>query len=54
MPPACRFVDRWVLRAPLARVYDTIDDVLVYERWWTDFVISATGDESPAGSSAPR
>jgi uncharacterized protein YndB with AHSA1/START domain len=47
MPPAYRFVDRWVVRAPIDRVYDTIGDVLAYERWWTDFVIRATGDEPP-------
>jgi uncharacterized protein YndB with AHSA1/START domain len=48
MPPASCFVDRWVVRAPIDRVYDTIGDVLGYERWWTDFVIRATGDEGPA------
>ena len=47
MPPAYRFVDRWVVHAPITRVYDTIGDVLGYERWWTDFVIRATGDEGP-------
>ena len=47
MPPAYRFLDRWVVRAPIERVYDTIGDVLAYERWWTDFVIRATGDEPP-------
>ena len=44
MPPAYRFVDRWVVAAPIERVYDTIGDVRGYERWWTDFVIRATGD----------
>ena len=47
MPPAYRFLDRWVVPAPIDRVYDTIGDVLGYERWWTDFVIRATGDEAP-------
>jgi hypothetical protein len=47
MPPAYRFLDQWVVRAPIERVYDTIGDVLGYERWWTDFVIRATGDEPP-------
>jgi hypothetical protein len=47
MPPAYRFLDQWVVRAPIERVYDTIGDVLAYERWWTDFVIHATGDEPP-------
>jgi uncharacterized protein YndB with AHSA1/START domain len=47
MPPAYRFLDRWVVPAPIDRVYDTIGDVLGYERWWTDFAIRATGDEAP-------
>ena len=47
MPPAYRFVDRWVVAAPIERVYDTIGDVRGYERWWTDFVLRATGDEPP-------
>jgi uncharacterized protein YndB with AHSA1/START domain len=47
MPPAYRFLDRWVVPAPIDRVYDAIGDVLGYERWWTDFVIRATGDEAP-------
>ncbi len=47
MPPAYRFLDRWVVQAPIERVYATIGDVLGYERWWTDFVIRATGDEAP-------
>ena len=28
MPPACRFLDRGVVRAPIDRVYDTIGDEL--------------------------
>ena len=47
MAPAYRFVDRWVVAAPIEQVYDAIGDVLGYERWWTDFVIRATGDEGP-------
>jgi uncharacterized protein YndB with AHSA1/START domain len=47
MPPAYRFVDRWVVPAPIERVYDTIGDVLGYERWWTDFVLHAKGDAGP-------
>ena len=47
MAPAYRFLDRWVVDAPIDRIYDTIGDVLGYERWWTDFVIRATGDEAP-------
>lgn len=50
MPPAYRFVDRWLLPEPIDRVYDAIGDVLGYERWWTDFVIRATGD---SGEPAP-
>jgi len=47
MPPAHRFLDRWVVAAPIERVYGAIGDVRGYERWWTDFVIRATGDEAP-------
>jgi uncharacterized protein YndB with AHSA1/START domain len=47
MPPAYRFVDRWVVPTSIERVYDAIGDVLAYERWWTDFVLRATGDEAP-------
>jgi uncharacterized protein YndB with AHSA1/START domain len=36
-----------VVDAPIERVYDAIGDVPGYEFWWTDFVIRATGDESP-------
>jgi uncharacterized protein YndB with AHSA1/START domain len=39
-----RFVDRWLIPAAIDRVYDAIGDVAGYERWWTDFVIRATGD----------
>jgi uncharacterized protein YndB with AHSA1/START domain len=44
MPPAYRFVDRWSIAAPIDRAYEVIGDPLGYERWWTDFVIRATGD----------
>jgi uncharacterized protein YndB with AHSA1/START domain len=44
MAPAYRFLDRWVVPAPIERVYDAIGDVLGYERWWTDFVLCARGD----------
>jgi hypothetical protein len=47
VPPAYRFLDRWVVPGPIERVYDTIGDVLGYTRWWTDFVIRATGDLAP-------
>jgi uncharacterized protein YndB with AHSA1/START domain len=50
MPPAYRFLDRWVVDAPIERVYDAIGDTLGYERWWTDFVIRAEGD---AGEPRP-
>ena len=50
MPPAYRFVDTWVVPEPIERVYDAIGDPLGYERWWTDFVIRATGD---AGEPRP-
>jgi uncharacterized protein YndB with AHSA1/START domain len=44
MPPAYRFLDRWLLPAQIDRVYEVIGDPLGYERWWTDFVIRASGD----------
>ncbi len=47
LPPAYRFLDRWVVAAPIERVYDAIGNVLAYERWWTDFVLRARGDEAP-------
>jgi uncharacterized protein YndB with AHSA1/START domain len=47
MPPAYRFIDTWAVPASIERVYDAIGDVLGYERWWTDFVLRATGDELP-------
>jgi uncharacterized protein YndB with AHSA1/START domain len=47
MPPAYRFLDRWVVPAPIEHVYDAIGDVRGYEHWWTDFVIRATGDCGP-------
>jgi len=50
MPPAYRFLDRWLVPAPIDRVYETIGDPLGYERWWTDFVIAAEGD---AGEPRP-
>lgn len=34
MAPAYRFLDRWAVQAPIDRVYDTIGDVVAYERWW--------------------
>jgi len=45
MPAAYRFLDRWLIAAPIERVYDVIGDPLAYERWWTDFVLRASGDE---------
>ena len=50
MPPAYRFVDRWIVPAPIERTYEVIGDPLGYERWWTDFVIRASGD---AGEPTP-
>lgn len=44
MAPAYRFLDRWLIAAPIDRVYEVIGDPLGYERWWTEFVIRATGD----------
>jgi uncharacterized protein YndB with AHSA1/START domain len=42
-----RFLDRWTIAAPIERVYDTIGEPLGYTRWWTDFVLRATGDPGP-------
>jgi hypothetical protein len=50
MQPGYRFLDRWLVDAPIDRVYDAIGDPLGYERWWTDFVIRAEGD---AGEPRP-
>jgi uncharacterized protein YndB with AHSA1/START domain len=47
VPPAYRFLDRWLLAAPIERVYELIGDPLGYERWWTDFVLRASGDGPP-------
>jgi uncharacterized protein YndB with AHSA1/START domain len=47
VPAAYRFLDRWVIPAPIEQVYDAIGDPLGYEQWWTDFVIRATGDAGP-------
>ncbi len=47
MATAYRFVDRWEIAAPIERVYDVIGDPLGYERWWTDFVLRASGDPGP-------
>ncbi len=44
MQPGYRFLDRWLVPAEIDRVYETIGDPLGYERWWTEFVISAEGD----------
>jgi uncharacterized protein YndB with AHSA1/START domain len=44
---AYRFLDRWVIPAPIEEVYDAVGDPLGYERWWTDFVLHASGDAGP-------
>ena len=44
MPPAYRFLDKWLIPEPIERVYEVIGDPLAYERWWTDFVIRSSGD----------
>jgi hypothetical protein len=44
---AYRFLDRWVIPAPIEQVYDAIGDPLGYEDWWTDFVLEARGDAGP-------
>ncbi|HKP17447.1 MAG TPA: SRPBCC family protein [Gaiellaceae bacterium] len=45
-----RFLDRWLVRAPIERVYETVGDPLGYQRWWTDFVLRSEGD---AGEPRP-
>ena len=50
MPPAYRFLDTWLVQESVERVYETIGDVVSYDRWWTDFVIRSTGD---AGEPRP-
>jgi uncharacterized protein YndB with AHSA1/START domain len=47
VPAAYRFLDRWLLAAPIERVYDVIGEPLAYDRWWTDFVLEASGDAGP-------
>ena len=47
MPAAYRFLDRWVIPAPIERVYNAIGAPLEYDRWWTDFVLQASGDAGP-------
>ena len=44
MGAAYRFLDRWLVEAPIDDVYDVIGDILSYPEWWHDFVIEATGD----------
>ena len=44
MASAYRFLDRWLIPAPIEQVYDASGDPLGYERWWTDFVLRASGD----------
>jgi hypothetical protein len=50
VPPAYRFLDRWLIPAPIDRVYEALGDPLGYENWWTEFVIRSTGD---AGEPRP-
>jgi uncharacterized protein YndB with AHSA1/START domain len=50
-PAAYRFLDRWAIDASIERVYEVIGDALGYERWWTDFVLRASGGE---GLPRPR
>jgi uncharacterized protein YndB with AHSA1/START domain len=47
VPAAYRFLDRWLIRAPIERVYDVIGEPLQYDRCWTDFVLQASGDAGP-------
>ena len=52
MPPAYRFVDRWVVRAPLDRVYETIGDVLAYERYAGAFAGCSSGSRAGGAGGA--
>jgi hypothetical protein len=47
VPAAYRFLDRWVIPAPIEDVYDAIGNPLGYVRWWTDFVLHVSGDAGP-------
>jgi hypothetical protein len=42
-----RFVDRWLVRAPLQAAYDVIGDTLGYPRWWGNVFVSVDGDGGP-------
>jgi Polyketide cyclase / dehydrase and lipid transport len=42
-----RFVDRWLVRAPLEATYDVIGDTVGYPRWWGDVFVSVEGDAGP-------
>src|SRR5947208_16810098 len=42
-----RFVDRWIVRAPVEATYDTVGDTLAYPSWWGDVFVSVEGDGGP-------
>jgi hypothetical protein len=42
-----RFVDRWLVQAPVETAYDVVGDTLGYPRWWGDVFVSVEGDGGP-------
>lgn len=42
-----RFVDRWLVPAPVEAAYDLVGDTLGYPRWWGDVFVSVEGVEKP-------
>jgi uncharacterized protein YndB with AHSA1/START domain len=42
-----RFVDRWLVRAPLETAYEVVGDTLGYPRWWGEVFVSVEGDGGP-------
>lgn len=42
-----RFVDRWLVPAPVETAYDVVGDTLGYPRWWGDVFVSVEGDGGP-------
>lgn len=42
-----RFLDTWLVPAPVQDVYDVLGDVLAYPSWWGDVYLEADGDAGP-------
>lgn len=47
VPAQYRFIDRWLVPAPIGDVYEVIGEQLQYPRWWDKVFLSVTGDEGP-------